>query len=157
MAQAQSQRQRALMVVGAFHEDAAGRIREAATDVSVPTATVGQCDQIASALESVDPAAILLRMDSPGAGDACAHVRAHARFAQVPIFGVTGDRTDLAFPEIFGWGGDDLVVVASSAQPLVRRLRALLPAPMSTVPRPSGMMQAVTALAALAAGSGSTA
>jgi Tfp pilus assembly protein PilZ len=155
VAEAQSQRQRALLVVGAFQDDATSRIREAATDVSVPTATVGQCDKLPSALEAVDPAAILLRMESPGAGDACAHVRAHARFAQVPIFGVTGDRTDIAFPEIFGWGGDDLVSVTSS-QPLVRRLRALVPAPMSSVPRPSGMMQAVTAVAALAAGTGST-
>ena len=133
--------QRSLVVVGSFRDDTARRIQEGAASLSVPSVVVSQCDQLVSELGNTDPVAILLRMDSPGAAQACAQVRAHAGFAQVPIFGVTSDRYDLAFTEIFGWGGDDVIGTASP-HPLVRRLRALLPAPMSTVPRPSGQMAA---------------
>jgi hypothetical protein len=135
-----SQAIRALLVVGSFREDTARRIQDAAGVVSVPTTLVSNCDHVPAALASAEPLAILLRMDSSGAAQACAHVRAHARFAQVPIFGVTSDRHDLAFTEIFSWGGDDLVGVGSP-HPLVRRLRALVPVPAS---RASGMIAAVT-------------
>jgi hypothetical protein len=148
--QAQAQAQRSLLVVGAFREDTTRRIHEAAATLSVPSVVVSQCDQLPGALGSTDPVAIVLRMDSDGAAEACAHVRAHAGFAQVPIFGVTSDRYDLAFTEIFGWGGDDLIGT-SSPHPLVRRLRVLLPAPMSTVPRPSGQMPAARPSGTMAA------
>lgn len=142
MTQALAQAQRSLLVVGSFRDDATARIEEAVGTVAVPSVTVSHCERLLGSLDATDPVAILLRMDSPGAAEACAQVRAHARFAQVPIFGVTGERYDLAFTEIFGWGGDDLVGVGSP-NPLARRLRALVPTPMSTVPRPSGQMPAV--------------
>ncbi len=144
------QASRSLLVVGSFREDTTRRIQEAAGSLSLPSVMVSQCEELPGALGNVDPVAILLQMDSPGAADACAHVRAHAGFAQVPIFGVTSDRYDLAFTEIFGWGGDD-VIGTSSPQPMIRRLRALLPQPMSTVPRPSGSMPAVRPSGTMAA------
>jgi hypothetical protein len=148
--QALAQAQRSLLVIGSFREDTARRIQEAAGTLGVPSVMMSQCDQLPAELGKTDPVAILLRMDSAGAADACAHVRAHAGFAQVPIFGVTSDRYDLAFTEIFSWGGDDLVGT-TSPHPLVRRLRALLPAPMSTVPRPSGQMPAARPSGTMAA------
>jgi hypothetical protein len=138
-----TQTNRALLVVGSFREDTARRIQDAAGAVSVPTTMVTRSDDVPAELGNADPLAILARMDAPGAAHACAHVRAHARFAQVPIFGVASEGHDLAFTEIFGWGGDDLVGIGSP-HPLVRRLRALVPAAASTVPRPSGTHAAVT-------------
>jgi Tfp pilus assembly protein PilZ len=85
---------------------------------------VGRCEEIPAVLADAQPLAILIRMDASGAAQACAHVRSHARLARVPIFGVAAELTGLAFTEIFVWGGDDLVSVASP-HPIVRRLRML--------------------------------
>jgi Tfp pilus assembly protein PilZ len=128
-----AQASRSLLVVGPFPDDTMTRIQEAATAVSVTAGFVGRCEEIASALVDAEPHAILVRMDSQGAAKACAHVRAQARFAQVPIFGVASEPNDLAFTEVFGWGGDDVVGVASS-QPLARRLRLLLAHPAHAGP-----------------------
>jgi Tfp pilus assembly protein PilZ len=127
---------RALLVVGPFRDETTSRIREAATAVDVPVAILGRCEEIAGALAEALPFAIVLRMDAHGAEQACAHVRSQARLAQVPIFGVTSELSDIAFTELFVWGGDDLVGV-SSAQPLLRRLRALRspgPGPRTAAP-----------------------
>ncbi len=55
------------------------------------------------------PLAVVVRMDPPGAADLCAHVRTQACLADVPVFGVAAERSDIAFTELFSWGGDDLV------------------------------------------------
>jgi Tfp pilus assembly protein PilZ len=115
---------RSLLVVGPFRDDTTRRIKEAAAAIDVPVANLERCEEIAGALAEGLPLAIVLRMDAHGAEQACAHVRSHARLAQVPLFGVTSELSDLAFTELFVWGGDDLVGVSSS-QPLLRRLRAL--------------------------------
>src|SRR5271165_7095543 len=117
-----AQANRSLLAFGSFADDMVKRIQEAAEAVSIGTGFVSRFEDIAPILADSDPHAILVRMDAPGAAQACAHVRAQARFAQVPIFGVTSDPNDLAFTEVFGWGGDDILGLAS-AQPLARRLR----------------------------------
>ena len=116
---------RSLLVVGPFREEATHCIQEAAAAVGVAVAQVGRCEDIVAAVAEALPLAIVLRMDAHGAEHACAHVRSQARLAQVPIFGVTSESSDLAFTELFVWGGDDLVGIASP-QAIVRRLRALL-------------------------------
>ncbi len=116
---------RSLVVVGAFADDVHRRIEEAASEVGLSTAFVARCEDTPLALASVDAVAIVLRLDAPGAAQACAHVRAQARCTQVPILGATPERNDLAFTELFSWGGDDLFS-GSSARSLVRRLRPLV-------------------------------
>jgi len=121
-----TQADRSLFVVGALPEAAMRNVAEAAASVGLSTARVAHCHEAPAALGSaVDPLAIVLRMDAEGASMACAHVRAQARLAQLPILCVAPQRDDIAFTELFSWGGDDLVS-AASAQPLARRLRQLL-------------------------------
>jgi len=111
-------------VVG-FREDGARRIHEAAASVGAPAAFVPRCEDAIQALADVQPLAIVLRLDAPGAAQTSAQARSQLRLAQVPIFGVAPELSDLAFAELFSGGGDDLVSVASP-QGLVRRLRGLL-------------------------------
>lgn len=115
---------RCLLVVGAYRDETTRRVQEAASAAGVAPEFVTRCDEAIPALAQGVPLAILLRMDAPGAAQMCAHVRSQARFGEVPIFGVARDRSDLAFTELFSWGGDDLVSVWSP-HPLVRRLRPL--------------------------------
>ncbi len=134
---------RSLFVVGPFRDESMRRIQEAAGSVGAPVAIVGRCEEIADALADAVPLALLLRMDAHGAAQACAHLRSQARLAHVPVFGAADELNDLAFTELFVWGGDDLVSV-SSPQPIARRLRALCaprpaapetPAAATVVPR----------------------
>lgn len=119
---------RGLLVVGTFRDETTRRVQQAAAAAGVVPELVGRCDDAIGVLGEGGPLAILLRMDAPGAAKMCAHVRSQARFGEVPIFGVPSERTDLAFTEVFSWGGDDLVPVWSP-QPLVRRLRPLAARP----------------------------
>lgn len=123
---------RPLFVFG-FREDATRIIREAAATIGLDTVAVEHCADAPSALDQGLPIAIFLRVDAPGAGPACTHVRGRAQLSHVPIFGVAPRRNDLAFTELFVWGGDDLV--ALGADSITRRLRGLL-GPQGTGPRP---------------------
>jgi ActR/RegA family two-component response regulator len=115
---------RPLLVIG-VREAALERAREASEAAGVPVEVLAESEKVASEIDHETlPLAILLRLDAPGAAKACAYLRSQARLAQVPVFGVADELSDLAFTELFVWGGDDLVGLAS-AQPLTRRLRAL--------------------------------
>jgi DNA-binding response OmpR family regulator/Tfp pilus assembly protein PilZ len=124
-----------LVVVG-VRDDAARRIQEASADVGVPVAVAANLDDIVSALAGVEPLAVVLRLDAKGAAQACAHIRSQARLAKVPIFGLVDELNDLAFTELFVWGGDDLVGWTTS-MPLARRLRALRPSAAAANTRPA--------------------
>ncbi len=152
-----NQADRSLLVVGSFPDDTMKRVQDASAAVSIKAGFVGKCEELPAVLANADPHAILVRMDAQGAAEACAHVRAQARFAQVPIFGVTNEPNDLAFTEVFGWGGDDLLGVNSS-QPLARRLRLLLAQPpQATRATPHASMSRMPALAGLAVVAGAEA
>jgi DNA-binding response OmpR family regulator/Tfp pilus assembly protein PilZ len=75
-------------------------------------------------LEEHDPVAIAVDMMAEGAEASCLAVRSIARLANVPVLGLVPELSDLAFPEIYGWGGDDVVPIASPRS-LVPRLRWL--------------------------------
>jgi len=115
---------RPFVAVGGFREDALRCIREAAAGLGVPLDVAPRAEDVAAAPASPPPLAVVLAMDGAGAAQACATLRSQARLAQVPIFGVAPELNDLAYGELFAWGGDDLVATASS-QPMTRRLRAL--------------------------------
>lgn len=112
-----------LVLVG-FRDDL-GPIREAVAALGAPTAAVGRCEDAPAALNDIHPLAIVLRHDAPGAAEFCTRARMESRLSLVPIFSVAPQASDLAFAELFSWGGDDLVGSASP-QPIVRRLRSLL-------------------------------
>lgn len=116
--------QRNLVVVGGFRDETCRRVAEGATAAGVVPEFHARCEDARAPLGESDPLAIVVRMDASGAKELCAHVRTQARLADVPIFGVSSDRTDIAFTELFSWGGDDLVSLWTP-HPLARRLRAL--------------------------------
>jgi Tfp pilus assembly protein PilZ/CheY-like chemotaxis protein len=121
-----TQPNRSLIVVGAFREEAKRHVQEAASAVGVATSFVNRYEEAPAALAEVaEPVAVVWPMDAEGAAQTFAHIRAQARLAQVPILGVAPHRDDLAFTELFSWGGDDLVALPSPHS-LARRLRPLV-------------------------------
>jgi len=140
---------RVLVVVGPFGEETTYRIHNVAAAVGAQIAIVGQCEEIVGALQDVQPLAFLIRMNALGAEQACAHVRSQPRLAPIPILGVASELNDLAFAELFAWGGDDLVAEALP-DALERRLRALrgrpeLSAQAGLVSQPEAVVEAVVA------------
>lgn len=120
---------RSLVLVGALRDETIRCVIEAASSVGVATEVIGRCEEAPAALAGgPEPLAIVLGMNSDGAAQMFAHIRAQARLAHLPILGVVPQRDDLAFTELFSWGGDDLVTM-TSPHPLTRRLRPLLARP----------------------------
>jgi Tfp pilus assembly protein PilZ len=133
-----SQTSRSLVLVGGFREEATRCVKEAAASVGVTTTFIGRCDEAPEALAEVaEPLAVVLPMGAEGTAQTLAHMRGQSRLAQLPVFGVASPRDDLAFNELFSWGGDDLVAL-TSAPSLARRLRPLVaraPSPRDSKPR----------------------
>lgn len=71
-----------------------------------------------------EPLAVFVPAGGKLLSDACLALRAHARFAQVPAFGIAANPDDLTFVDLFQSGGDDLVPPLRSS--VLRRLRPLL-------------------------------
>jgi Tfp pilus assembly protein PilZ len=124
-----SQADRSVVLVGAFRDDALRCVDEAAASVGLATAIVNRCDEAPARLaDAPEPLAIVVKMDAEGASQVFAHVRGQGHLAHLPIFGVAPERTDLAFTELFSWGGDDLLALKSPPA-LARRLRPLVARP----------------------------
>ena len=81
-------------------------------------------DEATSWLENHDPVAIALDMMSEGAESSCLGVRGMSRLANVPVIGLAPELNDLVFPEMYGWGGDDVTRLAFP-QEIVPRLRGI--------------------------------
>jgi len=116
-----------LLVVGPFDDESVGRIASAAHAATLSVAPLRSCDDVATALETSRPAAIIMKMNAPGAESACAYVRSQSRLSRVPVLGVAPESSQVAFTELFTWGGDALVNVASPYA-ILRRLRSGVPA-----------------------------
>lgn len=115
---------RPLLLVGVSDpqiiDDYAGAARDAGLDLHVES----NAHEAPTWLEQNDPVAIALDMMSDGAENSCLAVRSIARLANVPMLGLAPELSDLVFPEIYGWGGDDVVPIAAP-RTLVPRLRWL--------------------------------
>jgi len=122
----------ALLAVGTFPDEVSRGIEEAASAVGLSARFVNNGDETLLATGD-HPAAVVLPMESPGAAETCTHLRAQTRLASIPVFGVSRQRKDMAFVELFALGGDDLVG-HRSAEALARRLRALLTKRAPAVP-----------------------
>jgi len=133
---------RSVLIVGSFREETSQRVREAAAAAGVTAEFLGRCEEAKAPISGSSPLAVVVRMDAPGAADLCGHVRSQACLADVPVFGVAAERSDIAFTELFSWGGDDLVSLWSP-QPLTRRLRPLVG--RTSPPRGEGQGCAVVA------------
>jgi hypothetical protein len=122
-----------LLAVGSFPVEVARGIEAAAVAVGTTTNFVSR-DDLAAALEE-DALAVVLAMGEPTAASACLEIRKQPRSAGMPILGCSPRRGDLAFTELFCWGGDDLIE-QGSGEGLVRRLRAVVTA-RSAAPAPA--------------------
>jgi Tfp pilus assembly protein PilZ/CheY-like chemotaxis protein len=124
--------QKYLVVVGPVGDNERRAVRDASQSSGVATAFVDTPAALREYIASQEPFAILVQADAEGAFECCVQVR-EARLAHVPILGYSAKRDELAFGELFNWGGDDLVSLATP-QPLARRLRGLVARPVKQVP-----------------------
>ena len=115
---------RPLLLVGVTDPQVVDSYGISAQQAGLEMQVVATPDEARSWLESHDPHAIALDMMSDGAETSCLGVRGIARLAQVPIIGLVPELSDLAFPEMYGWGGDDVARIGAPLD-LVPRLRAL--------------------------------
>jgi CheY-like chemotaxis protein/Tfp pilus assembly protein PilZ len=112
-----------LLAVGRFPDEVARSIEEAATSVGLTARFLPHGHDMLAAPDSA-PTAVVLPMNTPGASETCTQLRRQTRFAAVPVLGVTPQRKDLAFIDLFALGGNDLVGLRAS-EALARRLRPL--------------------------------
>ncbi len=114
--------ERPLVTLG-LREGPISLAKEAAAQVGTPVVEFDDIRSFTNYLYSELPLAVLVR---PGqlAQSTCFHMRTQLRFADVPILGAATDCGDVAFVELFMWGGDDLVQMQSS-EGLARRLRLI--------------------------------
>ena len=115
---------RLVVVVGAFGDETVRSVEETMATLGIRVTFVTRCEDAGAALTGTEPLAIVVRLDAPNAEQTYGYLRGQARFGHVPLLGVAAERNDLAFAELFSWGGDDLVEL-SSPQSLVRRVRPL--------------------------------
>jgi DNA-binding response OmpR family regulator len=115
---------RPLLLIGVPDRKLLPEYIRAALRAGVETEVVAAPAEIDPHLENRDLTAVVVEMRSQGAEGACLLVRAVGRFAGLPILGLTPELTDLAFSEMYGWGGDD-VIRTSSPDDLVPRLRGI--------------------------------
>src|SRR5260370_29228571 len=119
---------RPLLVVGLSDKGLLDRYARSAVRAGVETVEVAAPSEIESYVENGAPAAVALQMKSEGAEGVCLALRADGRLAGLPIVGLIPELDDLAFLEMYGWGGDD-VIRTSFPDDLVPRLRVLTPEP----------------------------
>jgi CheY-like chemotaxis protein/Tfp pilus assembly protein PilZ len=128
---------RSLLVVGVSDPQVTESYRFSAKEAGVDVHPVTTAVEAEAWLESHDPLAIALDMTSDGAEASCLGVRGIARLANVPIVGLSPELNDLAFPEIYGWGGDDVIRMAD-APALIPRLRGVASDASLHPPPPKG-------------------
>lgn len=115
---------RPLLVVGISDPQVLESYGVSAKESGLEMHAVRSAEEATGWLETHDPMAIALDMMSDGAEASCLGVRGIARLANVPVIGLAPQLNDLVFPEMYGWGGDDVTRVGSPEE-LVPRLRGI--------------------------------
>jgi hypothetical protein len=115
-----------LAVYGPLAEGETKTLLAAASALGLQTRFFENPASLAADLEEALPVAVVLAVDCDGAFEVMTQLRGKARYAAMPLFGVTPDRTDLAFGAFYDLGGDDLITarslpaLTSCLQPLAR-------------------------------------
>jgi len=115
---------RPLLLVGVSDTQVVRSYVACAKDAGFDTHPVGTAGEAEAWLENHDPIAVALDMTSQDAETSCLGLRGTAHLAHVPVIGLATELNDLAFPEMYGWGGDDVIRRAVPLD-LVPRLRSL--------------------------------
>jgi DNA-binding response OmpR family regulator len=113
-----------IVVLGGHRDEGAKHLQEAAAAAGANVEFTETASELVKLADQLQPIAAVVRRDAQGAASACVHARSQAKLSHVPILGEAKNLDEIAFVELFGWGGDDLLSLASP-RPLVRRLRAL--------------------------------
>ena len=127
---------RPLLVVGISDSQVVESYALSAKEAGLEMHAVRSTEEATTWLETHDPVAIALDMMSEGAEASCLGVRGIARLANVPVIGLAPELNDLVFPEMYGWGGDDVSRLAVPEE-LVPRLRGISAVDGSLHPPPS--------------------
>ncbi len=123
---------RSLAALGSFRREHRYAMAAAAEQAGYDLEIFGAPGEATKWLAENVAHAILVDASVQGADQVCVEARAQSRLAQVPILAVAREVSDLAFAEVFGWGGDD-VVELGAVRSLMTRLRAL----PSELPKPA--------------------
>lgn len=115
---------RPALLVGRFEQAESQNISDALAGAAVHVERVHTAGEAKEWVAERDPLVVLVRFNAPGAEDVCFTIRANPRLSLLPIIGLTDEITDLTFAELYGWGGDDLVL-PHRPDMLERRLRLL--------------------------------
>lgn len=117
---------RSLVALGSFRREHRYAMGAAAEQAGYDLETFVSPGEATAWLTESTAHCILVDATVQGADQVCVEARAQSRLAQVPILAVAREVSDLAFAEVFGWGGDD-VVELGAVRSLMTRLRALPP------------------------------
>ena len=124
-----------VLAVGDFGRERS-KAMEAATREAASSLELAESVHAARHVLAEAPADVLLvDPTAEGITTLCVELRAQAEYSQVPIIALCHELNDLAFEEVFGWGGDD-ALQRNQMRALVRRLRAL-PRRRNSLPPPS--------------------
>jgi hypothetical protein len=113
-----------VLLLGAPPPAVLASVRAAAEQARMPVAIETSAPDAERWLEDNHPGAIVLDLAARGGEQALLPLRYDPRLANVPILALGDAVGDLAFEEILGWGGDDLVR-RGDTDALARRLRTL--------------------------------
>jgi DNA-binding response OmpR family regulator/Tfp pilus assembly protein PilZ len=128
---------RPLLLVGVTDTQIIDDYAHSAKEAGAEMHAVTSADEAEAWLENHDPVAIALDMMSEGAEASCLGIRGIARLAYVPVIGLAAELNDLVFPEMYGWGGDDVTRVRAPRE-LTPRLRGLVLSPDASLHPPPG-------------------
>jgi DNA-binding response OmpR family regulator/Tfp pilus assembly protein PilZ len=128
---------RPLLLAGNTSSQVADGCAWTAKEAGVELLVFPQAEEAEAWLETNDPLAVAIDMAAPQAEAICLRIRMMSRLAHVPIVGLTQELSDLSFPEMYGWGGDD-VIHSHAPGELLARLRWLAVGDSLRPPNPRG-------------------
>jgi DNA-binding response OmpR family regulator len=115
---------RPALAVGEFRASTLAKLDAAAGASAFDLSVVHGAREAAHWLEKTVPSVLVVDGLDAHAKTVALNVRAESRLAQLPILAVGDVPHDLAFADLFSWGGDDLISLETDRH-LIARLRGL--------------------------------
>jgi DNA-binding response OmpR family regulator len=115
---------RGTLAVGDFGRNALDGLRAVSEGTGLELNVVGSSFEALEWMTQHEPHSLLLKSGGKEVEQTCFEVRAQLRHALVPIVALASKVDELAFAEVFSWGGDDVVCLGEWDK-LITRLRRL--------------------------------
>src|SRR5688572_10596490 len=100
---------RGTLAVGDFSRNALDGLRAVSEGTGLELNVVGSSFEALEWMTQHEPHSLLLKSGGKEVEQTCFEVRAQLRHALVPIVALASKVDELAFAEVFSWGGDDVV------------------------------------------------